>query len=369
MGPIFLTSKIFGYGGIERFGRQIIRSLSEKAGDESQHVHVFSLVDSLDKNSEITFNKNVHLKCFGENRFLFSLRSALFVLFNPSVTYVFHLHIAPIIYLVKFFRPKLRYGVHLHGIEAWITLSGLRKRAVQKADFITASSQFTADKAVEMNQLNQEKISVLYPALDEEWLKSISKKSQGFDPETSTKKHIILTVARLTESDKQKGIDHVIEALPELLKEFRDLQYVIVGSGDDLPRLRQLACDLEIFESVQFRGSISDEELISLYQTCNLFIMPSNTEGLGIVYLEAMAFAKPVISGKYGGSSEVVIPGETGYLVPYDDIPAIQNSIRAVLSNPEKASRMGKRGRLLVEEKFNLDKMASGIISLLWTAD
>jgi len=366
MGPIILTSKLFGFGGIERFGRQITKAVADHATEKSQQVTVFTLVDEANEIQANYFDRNVNLNCFGGNRFLFIIKSAFQILFYPTVVFTFHLHIAPIVYLVKLLRPKLKYGVHIHGIEAWFSLSGLRKKALQEADFITSSSKFTAEKAAEMNQLDPERISVLYPALDDEWLEKMLPVPVESDQDMEINNSMLLTVARLTASDKRKGIDLVIQALPELIAEFPDLEYVIVGSGDDLPRLKSLAADLNIHDRVHFKGGISDKELIQFYQTCSLFIMPSSTEGLGIVYLEAMAFSKPVISGAYGGSSEVVIPGESGYLIPYNDIPAIQKAVSKILADSDKASKMGQRGNLLLQEKFNQDNMASNIIALLW---
>ena len=366
MGPIILTTKLFGFGGVERFGRQITRAIAAHAGAISQEVTVYALVDHPCDMPDGVFDENVHLECFGKNRFIFSIKSAWKVLFDPAVVYVFHLHLAPIIYLAKLLRPTLRYGVHLHGIEAWFTLSGLRKKALQKADYITTSSKFTADKAAETNHLDQEKISVLYPALSEDWIARMKSITPGVEDRQQKNPCMLLTVARLEKTEKRKGIDLVIKSLPDLIVRFPSLQYVIVGSGDDLPRLKSLAKELDLENRVHFIGGISDEELSRYYQTCSLFIMPSSTEGLGIVYLEAMAFAKPIIAGEYGGSSEVVLPGETGYIVPHNDLHPIKNSIAAILENKEKALLMGEKGKNYLQEKFSAEKMASIITSLLW---
>ena len=366
MGPIILTSKLFGFGGIERFGRQITRAVSKHAKIKSQNIKIFTLVDHRKDIPDGAFSENVQVKGFGRKRLLFSISAALSALFSSGEIFVFHLHLAPIIYLVKLLRPQLRYGVHLHGIEAWLTLSGLRKKALQAADYITVSSRFTGDKAAEMNQLDQEKITVLYPTLGEDWIKRMKPLSPGQEYGSHANHSMLLTVARLEKAAKRKGIDLVIKALPDLMDRFPDLLYVIVGSGDDIPRLKTLARDLGLEDRIHFKGGISDEELANYFQTCSLFIMPSSTEGLGIVYLEAMAFAKPVISGEYGGSSEVVIPGETGFLVPYNDIPAIQKTISAILEDKEYALQLGEKGKKYLHEKFNPATMATSINNLLW---
>jgi len=117
MGPIILTSKLFGFGGIERFGRQITKAVSDHASEKSQQVTVFTLMDKANEIQANDFDEIVNLNCFGGNRFLFIVKSAFQILFYPTVVFTFHLHIAPIAYLVKLLRPKLNMGFIYMGLK------------------------------------------------------------------------------------------------------------------------------------------------------------------------------------------------------------------------------------------------------------
>ena len=358
MDLIFLTTKLFGPGGIERFGRQVTKAADTLASAKRHNLWVFSLVDKPEDIPLGYLENRSQILCFGGATLYYSFFVFRQVITNSATIYVFHLHLAPIVFLARVLRPKMTYGVHLHGIEAWHKLPLIKRFALRKASFITTSSKFTAQKAAEMNKLDPKKIQVLYPSLDITWLESISSQKVTGSP-GKTIDNLMLTVARLEATEKKKGVADVIKAIPGLLEEFPSINYYIVGGGDDLPRLRSLVASLEIENHVYFMGEVSDIELREYYQSCDLFIMPSSTEGLGIVYLEAMAFSKPVISGEYGGSSEVLINGETGLLVPYGDIPEIQHAIRTILGDKKLAKNMGIKGRQFLNDRFGIDVLSS----------
>ncbi len=165
---------------------------------------------------------------------------------------------------------------------------------------------------------------------------------------------MLLTVARMNREDKYKGIDNVIRSLPGVVNVTGPLEYRIVGSGDDVPRLRALAEELGVSGCVKFLGAASDEALREQYRECSLFVMPSNEEGFGIVFLEAMAYGKPVIGGANGGTPSVVKDEETGLLVEGSDVARITESITRLLSDAELRERYGRAGheRLLNEFSF-----------------
>jgi phosphatidylinositol alpha-1,6-mannosyltransferase len=87
-----------------------------------------------------------------------------------------------------------------------------------------------------------------------------------------------------------------------VVREAGAVEYRIVGTGDDVTYLRELASELGVASYVNFVGSMEDAELREQYKNCSLFVMPSNNEGFGIVFLEAMAYGKPVVGGAHGGT-------------------------------------------------------------------
>jgi len=357
MKAIILTTKLFGPGGVERFGRQISKTAWQILRSTGIKLQMISLVDDPQDIAAYPLNEQVIINSFNGSKFRFALYSFWRILNGASFVYVFHLHLAPIVFFVSLVRKSLKYGVHLHGIEAWQKISFLRKLSLERAEIITTSSKFTAQRACEINYLDETKTKVLYPAynhirFDKREMGDLDKNRNKID-----QKKFILSVARLDKVDRGKGITDVLEALPYVLDKYPGINYIIVGSGDDLPRLKELARKLNISENVIFTGRVTDFDLAYFYAHCEAFIMPSSKEGLGIVFLEAMAFSKPVIACACGGSREVVVNGETGFLVTYGDIKEIQSALIKIVSNPVDAVKMGNAGRNLLENNFNQDKL------------
>ena len=102
-------------------------------------------------------------------------------------------------------------------------------------------------------------------------------------------------------AEKYKGADNLIAALPSVLKAAPDTSLVLVGDGDDRPRLEHLARDLGVSEHAHFLFGLTPEQLFACYANCDIFALPSRGEGFGLVFLEAMAHGKPVIGGAHGG--------------------------------------------------------------------
>jgi glycosyltransferase involved in cell wall biosynthesis len=109
---------------------------------------------------------------------------------------------------------------------------------------------------------------------------------------------------------------------------------------------------------------VSDEELVELYKSCDIFLMPSRQEGFGIVFLEAMAFKKPVIGGNHGGTPEVILDNETGFLVEHGDVDGLADRIAILLRDPELCKRMGEAGRRRVEENYTFEPLRRKLMDL-----
>lgn len=153
----------------------------------------------------------------------------------------------------------------------------------------------------------------------------------------------LFTLCRLV---PHKGVDSVLKALPKVLETFPKLQYQVAGAGPDASRLRKLSLDLGISNSVQFLGKRSLEDLKTLYQEADLFVMLSrqeghNVEGFGLVFLEAACFKTPSLGGRSGGVPSAIDEGQTGWLVSPTDIPTISKTLIEILQNPAERQRRG----------------------------
>jgi glycosyltransferase involved in cell wall biosynthesis len=137
---------------------------------------------------------------------------------------------------------------------------------------------------------------------------------------------MILSISRLSVADSYKGIGHLIQAMPAVRQKIPGARLRIVGRGDGLPSLSALARSLGMENAVEFAGYRSDGELSEDFSRCRLFALPSQKEGFGLVYLEAMEHGRPCLGARSGGVPEV-ITADTGVLVEYGDVPGIAAAV------------------------------------------
>lgn len=158
----------------------------------------------------------------------------------------------------------------------------------------------------------------------------------------------ILSVARLCVG---KGIDDVLRALGQLVRETgrRDWRYRIVGEGEERAALQRLAEDMDIAANVDFLGRLSRQETLAEFDRCLIFCLPSWFESFGIVYLEAMARARPAIGCDNCGAADFVTSGEDGLLVPPKSPEAIARALALLWDDPAQLERIAANGRRTAE--------------------
>ena len=171
---------------------------------------------------------------------------------------------------------------------------------------------------------------------------------------------LILSVGRLT---RRKGFDQVIRTLPRLASEGLDIKYAIIGIGEDRKYLLTLSRELGVKDRVFLLGHVEAEDLPRWYNAADVFAMPNHptngdTEGFGIVYLEAAACAKPSIAGQVGGTGNAVVHGMTGLRIDGSRTDEVASSIAYLLKDADVATRMGNEGYRRVHAHFSWEKVA-----------
>lgn len=255
---------------------------------------------------------------------------------------------------------NLPFIIYAHGNEIFDVLSSPWPKprfSIIKAGRVLANSRFTAE-LVEKAGADPARIEVVHAACDVDRFRPLVANGElrrdllG----SSDRAPVILSVGGLME---RKGHDMVIAALPELVTRFPKLVYLIVGDGPCRSNLQKLAVKTGVGASVVFAGKVPDDRLPYAYSVCDVFVMPSrhrqefgDVEGLGLVYLEANACAKPVVGGRSGGVPDAVIDGVTGFLVDPSSPEDIASAIGRLLSSPELAARLGRQGRDRVLAEF-----------------
>jgi phosphatidyl-myo-inositol dimannoside synthase len=362
--PVILTvqsTTFSAYGGIPTYNRLVCRVLNEISNDEERHVLI-----ATDKESDIEEPSqdfgHLRLQAFDNNRVGLILKFIRLVLTRKfDLALLGHVNYAPLGWLLKKLRPRSRYGVMLYGVDAWRRLPWFKRRALQRADFLISISDYTKQRAVDANALIADCVYLLPNALESTNGERAPTTLQ-MAPGAGTR---LLSVCRLEETERYKGVDTVIEVLPELAREVPDIQYVVVGGGTDLERHKQLAQKLGVAERVHFLGFLSNEDLLARYRDCDVFVMPSAGEGFGFVFLEAMKYGKAIVAANSGGAPEVVEDQVTGRLVEYGNEEELAQALIELCLDPEKRTRLGTAGYQRLQERFTFAQFKRKLTEIL----
>lgn len=326
---LFCFLEIFASeGGIQSYVKDILKAyLSLTAGTNSPPTaEVFLLRDSPDcQNPFESKNLNFHyLKTdpvwFGRLNFAAKILIHL-VQKRPERVFCGHINLAPLIQTLCQ-SLGIPYTILTYGKEVWETLPPKYQIAMSQADRIWTISRYTRNSSCESNQLNPDKFQIV-PCIVDENIFTIGPKSEDLLAQYNLiGAKILMTVARLRSTDIYKGVDVTIKALPQIAKTFPNVKYLVIGRGDDRPRLAKLAADLGVAERVIFAGFVPTENLAEHYRLADAYVMPSQ-EGFGIVYLEALACGVPVLAGDADGSADPLQDGKLGWRVPHRDQGAV----------------------------------------------
>lgn len=348
-----LASEMASRGGIQSFMLRVTEVMGAWSGDPAfGHLSCFSLNDtSAELRQHPALPTSVEVWGAGRQKLKFIVHA---LQFKPTINALFvgHIHLSPLAAVLKIFGKIDSYYIILHGIEAWHRVSFLQRCGLLRAKKIIATTHFTAEECAKHNGIPLDCFQVIPLCADERYVKPAPE----FKLNGAFK---LLCVARQDACERYKGFEQLFQALALLKPSHPDIHLNLVGQGNDQPRLQTVVADLGISEMVTFWGGLSDEELAAAYVECDVFAMPSKKEGFGIVFLEAMRLAKPCIGGNHGGTPDVIEDGKSGFLVDYEDLNALVESIRQLADNRRLCSKMGEYGQQLVKSKFSLQAFQS----------
>ncbi len=361
---IGLFPELQSSGGVQRVGRHIAAALAEYAKQSGADYRFLSLNDPPGLHSDAVgacrFDFSGYERAKG--RFLIAALGAS----APGHTVVISAHpnLAPLALAMRVVAPRLRSVVHTHGIEVWNRLDWLRSWALRAADLVLAPSIDTTKKVIEVQGVSREKVKHLPWGLDPEFRADLSANSKDPAPRLANQK-IVLAVGRMAKAERYKGIDIIIAALPQTLEAVPDLQFVVVGDGDDRSRLEHLASYSGLADRVHFLGDLPQNELIATYLRCSVFVLPSRGEGFGLVFLEAMALGRPVVGPSYGAPAEFIQHGQHGLLVDPESPKAVAAALIKLLTSPERASQMGQAAKQWVSSEYSYERFRDKFHTLL----
>lgn len=198
----------------------------------------------------------------------------------------------------------------------------------------------------------------IYNAVD---ASRIAQAVEGIDREEAktslgiSDKPIVGIVGRLT---YQKGQDILFDAMVEIIEKFHDAMLIVIGGGPDRMKLEDKAKSLGIENNILWLGVQQQDRVFQLYSIMDVLAMPSRYEGFGLTAAEAMAAGIPVVGSKVEGLTEIIQDGITGYLVPANDSNKLAEALINLLTDPEKAKGMGRKGFERVNELFSIERFS-----------
>jgi phosphatidylinositol alpha-1,6-mannosyltransferase len=264
-------------------------------------------------------------------------------------------------------RPLVVFA-HGEEITAWRQRAKFRvmRLVYQCADRVIANSAFTAEELAKLG-VPRERVAQVNPGVD------VARFRRGLPCDdlraavlARPGQRLILSVGRL---NLRKGFDRVIAAVPLLVARGIDVCYAIIGTGEARDELIARAVEHGVADRVHLLGHVSPADLPRWYNAADVFAMPNrdiggDTEGFGMVYIEAAACGCPAVAGIAGGTGNAVIDEVTGLRVDGESVAAVADALERILSDPALAARLGDQGWCRATSEFSWESVAHKIAAL-----
>ncbi len=240
-------------------------------------------------------------------------------------------------------------------------LKARRRRILLDADRTLAVSEFIAGVARQIG-VPAAKIKVIYNSIDFIGDNPADAASvEAIKEQYGHKAKIMVTACRLT---PWKGVDTLIAILPQLMARVGPINFLILGDGSEMARLKEIAVDLKLEKQVHFLGRVAAPEVPNFLSAADIFVLNTNYEALSHTLLEAMKVGAPVVATAIGGNPEVIADGQEGLLVPYNDKAALGRALESVLKNNALAEKFIQQAKLKLA-KFQWPPLVSQTAALI----
>jgi phosphatidyl-myo-inositol dimannoside synthase len=317
---LYITPGCFDKGGISRYNRYQITACRELFGKEN--VKVFSLLGPSDDDFEDPFSVEWHgTGANGKSKMVLIFRvMKTTLLWKPDLILCAHVNLSGLAYLASRL-CRAETILNAYGLEIWSPLSRDASWGLRKVKYIISDCHNTADWLVNKGVRKREGIRVIWDCIDLNKFKpqppaaSALQKYQIPDPQQYFN---VLSLGRLSLPDAlYKGYDRLITVIASLAQEYDQVRLIIAGKGNYTDHLKKMVKEKKIEDKVIFAGSIGEEDMTSVYNSCSIFSLITEAgegkgEGIPLTPLEAMACGKPILVGNQDGSREAVI-GNNGF--------------------------------------------------------
>ena len=262
--------------------------------------------------------------------------------------------------------PIIVHTLHslvFHDYQPWIVNRAwwmTKKICAPLTDFYISVSQVIVDKAVAAGIAPRDKFRTVYSGMELDWFLNAEFNADKVKQEfrIPSDSPVVGKVARLF---PLKGHDQLMDAAPEIVRRVPNVRFFLVGDGILLEHLQSRARDYGILDNFVFAGLVDRTRIPEMISAMDIVVHTSLREGLARVLPQALAMGKPCVSFDIDGAPEVVINGQTGYLVEAFDSKDLADRIVELLEDGDLRSRFGRSGRLHVDPNFRAEKMVADI--------
>ena len=333
MRVLVLTTDAFGgHGGIAQYNRDLLGALCAMPGCEE----VVALPRLMPHDPGPLPLKLVYLDHGLKGKWAYTLAAWRAAQERCNLVVCGHINLLPVAALAAR-RCAAPLVLFIYGIDAWQPhCSRLVNHLLRRVAHVISISEITREKFSAWSGIPHGRIHILPNAIELGRYGIGPKNPMLVQRYGLDGKRVLLTLGRLSATERYKGFDEVLDLLPELLKSLPDLVYLIVGDGDDRDRLQRKAQTLGVADRVIFTGYIAESEKADHYRLADTYVMPGRGEGFGFVFLEAMACGVPVVASRLDGSREAVRSGELGIVVDPNDREELRAGIIAALAQPKR---------------------------------
>ena len=315
-------------GGIETFNQQFIEAMEL---NKFQYT-VISFKDKFKKKNIYGCNSNVIT-------FLY-----LLFLYRKKNDFIIwsHINLLKLFSLVNFLLKNKNILI-IHGIDAWNKKNFLIKKSLSKINCVLSVSRYTKEAFAKLWGFDKTKIKILNNSI---------KLKNTFHNKNPYKKNSfnILTIMRLDNRKVQSVID-ILDAMVKI--DDPSVNFTIIGSGKERKLIEEEISTRKLYANVFIKGYV--ENTAPYLEHCDLFSLISDTEGFGIVYLEAMEYAKPCLAAKNCGSDEVIVDEFSGYQIEVNNILDLSDKIVKLKNDKNLRNKLGKNGKIILHKKFTFD--------------
>lgn len=348
------TSLGYADGGAASLSRLVAQSTAAYCREKALDFEVLNLGKPTD------ILEGTHVKHFSQNQRALALAVWQRAFIERRTAFIFmHVGLARTMALVPgLVRPS--YLLWLLGVEVWKSFHWQQRKAMENATLRLAISAFTKERAHKIHSwLPPTQVFPL--ALEERPVTGELDK----DLIQEVGENFILIVGRLDAFQRHKGHDDLIKAMPRVVQAVPQAKLVVIGDGDDLPRLQALASSLDSQAHIFFTGFVNERTRDELYRRCQVFAMPSRNDGFGLVYLEAMKAHKPCVALYRSSGAEIIQDNETGLLVDHDNQQQLENALIRLLTDEAFCKRLGEAGYKRWQQYFIYESFQERFQALL----